>query len=288
MATTPDYKRFGFIPQWQKGYLVMRIRNRAGNITAEDLRKVADLAERYGNGQVHVTTRQAVEIPGVKEELFEQALQNILDVGLFPAVCGPRVRPVVACPGTDTCPYGLRSTRTLAEKLDGQVVARDLPAKTKIAICGCVNSCTKPQANDIGLKGVDEPIINHEACVLCGACVKRCPAKAMAIENGTLTIDRAICLSCGACMRICPKQALNPGRQGYHIYIGGKGGRYSNTGELMTEFVEEQQVIPYLEAILATYQELATKGERINSLLNRIGLAAFKTNVGEQLALSKN
>lgn len=288
MATKPDYKRFGFIPQWQKGYLVMRIRNRAGNITADDLRKVADLAERYGNGQVHVTTRQAVEIPGVKEELFEQALQNIIDVGLLPAVCGPRVRPVVACPGTDTCPYGLRNTRTLAEKLDAQFVARNLPAKTKIAISGCANSCTKPNGNDIGLKGVDEPIINHEACVLCGACVRRCPAKAMAIENEKLTNDRTICLSCGVCTRLCPKQALKPGRQGYHIYIGGKGGRYSNEGELIAEFVEEQQVIPYLEAILATYQELATKGERINLLLIRIGLAAFKTNLGEKLALIEN
>lgn len=280
----PDYKRFGFIPQRQQDYLIMRVRNRAGNMTAEGLRQLADLAERYGDGQVHVTTRQAVEIPGVKEELFEEALQAIRDAGLLPAVCGPRMRPVVACPGTDSCPYGLRTTRILAEKLDAQFVTKDLPAKTKIAISGCPNSCTKPQGNDIGFKGVVEPLIHHEACVTCGACVRRCPSKAMRIEDGTLHIDDTKCLSCGVCIRLCPQKALHPGRKGYHIYVGGKGGRYSSEGELLAPFVEEEQVIPYLEAILLAYEEMATKGERLHFLLMKTGLPNFKQKVAEEMA----
>ena len=279
----PDYKRFGFIPQRQQGYLIMRVRNCSGNMTAEGLRKLADLAERYGNGQVHVTTRQAVEIPGVKEELFEEALQAIRDAGLLPAVCGPRIRPIVACPGTDSCPYGLRATRILAKKLDDQFVTKDLPAKTKIAISGCPNSCTKPQGNDIGFKGVVEPLIDHESCIICGACVRRCPSEAMKIEDETLHIDDAKCLSCGVCIRLCPKKALCPGRQGYNIYVGGKGGRYSSESELLASFVEEEQVISYLEAILATYEELAATGERLHFLLTRTGLPNFKQKVAEKI-----
>lgn len=285
MAAKPDYKRFGFIPQRQAGYLVMRVRNRAGNITAEGLRKVADLSERYGNGQVHVTTRQAMEVPGVKEELFNEALQAILDAGLLPAVCGPRIRPVVACPGADTCPYGLRSPRILAEKLDEQYVARELPAKTKIAVSGCPNACTKPQGNDIGFKGVTEPLIHAAICVACGACVRRCPAQAMTIEDKVLKIDAEKCLSCGTCIRVCPKQALYEGRQGYRVYVGGKGGRYSFDGKLLASYVSEAEVTAYLEAILQTYEELAEKGQRLFFLIEKIGLNAFKAKVEEKVAI---
>lgn len=284
MAAKPDYKRYGFIPQRQQGALIMRIRNQAGNMTAENLRHVAELAQRYGTGQVHVTTRQAIEIPGIKEELFEEALQAIIDCGLLPAVCGPRVRPVVACPGTDTCPFGLTDTRTLAQKLDEQFVGRELPAKTKFAVSGCANSCTKPQGNDIGFKGAVEPLIDHEACVKCGVCVRRCPAKSMAIQDNSLQIDYDQCLACGVCIRLCPKKALKSGRQGYHIYVGGKGGRYSYEGKCIASFVTEEQVIPYLEAILVSYEDMGEKGQRLNLVLEKSGLPAFKNKVTENLA----
>jgi len=54
----------------------------------------------------------------VKEENFAEALQAIRDAGLLHAVCGARVRPVVACPGNSTCPYGLQDTRRLGGELD--------------------------------------------------------------------------------------------------------------------------------------------------------------------------
>lgn len=100
-----DYKKYGFIPQRQLGRLIMRIRSRGGNLTSAELRKVADLADSYGQSLIHVTTRQALEMPGVEAECFEKALHAVKTAGLLPAVCGARVRPIVACPGTDACPY---------------------------------------------------------------------------------------------------------------------------------------------------------------------------------------
>lgn len=282
MAVKPDYKKHGFIPQAQKGLLIMRIRNKAGNMTSEQMRRVAELAERYGKGQVHVTNRQGVEIPGVKEADFEQAHQAIIDAGLLPAVCGPRVRPVVACPATDTCPYGLLNARALAEKLDDDFVGRDLPAKTKFAVSGCPNSCTKPEAHDVGFKGVIEPIVAQDACVKCGACVKRCPAKAMAIDT-ELTIDYSKCLACGVCIKLCPKKALTEGRKGYHVYVGGKGGRYSYEGQLVAKYVSEKNIFPYLDALLEAYKELAGKGERLNLVVEKYGIAQLKAKVEEKL-----
>lgn len=283
MAIKPDYKCYGFIPQRQQGKLIMRIRNQAGDMTAEGLRKLADLAERFGNGQIHVTIRQGVEIPGVAEERFEEALQAIKDSGLLPAVCGPRVRPVVSCPGNYSCPYGLLDTKALAKTLDEQFVGQNVPAKTKFAISGCANACTKPQAHDIGFRGAVEPLINQEQCVKCGACVRRCPAKCMSIENNTLAIDYNKCLSCGVCTRLCPKQALTIGKTGYHIFVGGKGGRYSNEGELLATFVPEDKVTSYIDAILQAYQEMGVKGQRLNMVLATSGIDALKANVAEKL-----
>ncbi len=284
MTAKPDYKRYGFIPQRQAGLLLMRLRHRAGDTTAEDLRKAADLAERFGTGQIHVTLRQGIEIPGVKEEMFEQALQAIGDAGLLPAVCGLRVRPIVACPGNSTCPYGLIDTKSLAKTLDEQFVGRDLPAKCKFAVSGCANSCTKPQAHDIGMRGAVEPVTDPELCVTCGACVRRCPAQAMTIENKVLTIDYDKCLSCGVCIRLCPKQALKVGKSGCHILIGGKGGRYPKSAELLAKFIPENEITAYVEAVLAIYQELANKGQRLNSVLAEVGMTTIRTRIAEKLS----
>lgn len=279
----PEYKRYGFIPQRQEGLLIMRIRNKAGNMTAKELIQVATLAEKYGNGQVHVTVRQGVEIPGVKEELFEEAYQAILDAGLLPAVCGLRVRPVVACPGNTTCPYGQLDSPGLAAKLDEQFVGRDLPAKTKFAVSGCANACTKPQAHDIGFQGAVLPKVQEDKCIGCGVCVTRCPAKAITKAAGKISIDYDTCLSCGGCIRLCPKEAIIAETSGFHIYIGGKGGRYSFAGERLLSFVPENEVLPKLESILAVYQETAAKGERLQALLSRIGLSGFQEKLQEKL-----
>jgi anaerobic sulfite reductase subunit C len=274
-----DYKKHGFIPQRQPGKLVMRIRSRGGNLTADDLRKVAGLAEAFGQGVVHVTTRQALEMPGVAAECFEQALREVEAAGLLSAVCGARIRPIVACPGTDTCPYGLQNARLLAEELDRQWVGRDVPAKTKIAVSGCPNSCTKPQGNDIGFKGVCEPLVDPAACIQCGLCVRRCPAQCMKIQGQTLHIDRDRCLACGRCIGLCKKGALSAGRQGFHIYIGGKGGRYPRNGDLLATFVGEKEVLARLQAILTVYRAVAEKGERLGAVVERLGLAHFEAKV---------
>lgn len=258
--TKPDYKRYGFIPQRDPGLLIMRIRNKAGNMTAKDLNNFALLAEKFGSGQVHVTVRQGIEIPGVKEELFEEAYQAIIDAGLLPAVCGLRIRPVVSCPGNTTCPYGLVSSPALAAKLDEQFVGRDVPAKTKFAVSGCANSCTKTKAHDIGFQGAIEPILHEEKCINCGVCIKRCPAKAISKHDGKIAIDYTTCLSCGVCVRICPKQALKAEKTGFHIFAGGKGGRYSYEGKRLLSFVPEEKVLSELETILAVYQETANTG----------------------------
>lgn len=271
-----DYKRYGFISQKQPGVFAMRLRNIAGNTTVDKMLKVAELAAKYGRGQIHFTTRQAIEIPWVKEEDFPRIMNDVLEAGLLPAVCGPRVRTIVTCPGNEVCKFGLVDTVKMAEILDPIFVGRQLPAKTKFAVNGCSNSCVKPQENDIGVKGVVKTAISKAACVACGACIKKCPAKALSLHGREVSINHEKCLGCGWCIKACPRKAVIARERGCRIYVGGKIGRFPQLGQALVDMVSEKDVPAYLEEILATYQELANPGERIAQVINRIGFDKFK------------
>ncbi|MBO6010051.1 MAG: hypothetical protein J6P70_06960, partial [Ruminobacter sp.] len=56
-------KKGGFMRQKQKGYFSLRLQVVGGNLTAENIRTVSEVAEQYGHGYVHMTSRQGIEIP---------------------------------------------------------------------------------------------------------------------------------------------------------------------------------------------------------------------------------
>ena len=56
-------KKGGFMRQKQKGFFSLRIQVVGGNLTAENIKTVAEVAEKYGKGYVHMTSRQGIEIP---------------------------------------------------------------------------------------------------------------------------------------------------------------------------------------------------------------------------------
>lgn len=71
---------------------MLRLRTLAGDLTADQLRAVADLAATFGQARVHVTTRQGLEIHYVPEDALEQALGHMKEAGLLPGIAGPRLR----------------------------------------------------------------------------------------------------------------------------------------------------------------------------------------------------
>jgi anaerobic sulfite reductase subunit C len=107
-------KSKGFLPQRQENMVSMRIKATGGRIDAEKLRAIADAAEKYGHGYVHITSRQGIEIPFVKLEEAEEASSELKKQGVLKGSAGKRVRAVVACTGNKICRYGLIDCQQIA------------------------------------------------------------------------------------------------------------------------------------------------------------------------------
>ena len=124
-----------------------------GHMDSAGLQAVSRLAERFGDGSVHFTTRQGVEIPHVPFENLGPLRAALEEAGLRLAGMGRCVRGITACPGS-YCLHGAIDSQGLAQRLHAIVGARSgLPHKFKIAIAGCPNACTKPSENDLGVVG---------------------------------------------------------------------------------------------------------------------------------------
>lgn len=110
-------KKGGFMRQKQKNNFSLRLRTVGGHMSAEQLAKVAEVAEKYGEGYVHLTSRQGVEIPFIKLDQIEEVKNALAEGDVVPGVCGPRVRTVTACQGAAICQSGCIDTYALARNL---------------------------------------------------------------------------------------------------------------------------------------------------------------------------
>ncbi len=73
--------------QKQEGFFLTRIQVVGGNLTAENIKTVAEVAEKYGKGYVHMTSRQGIEIPFVNfEDIEEVKKQSLQKGGVKPGV----------------------------------------------------------------------------------------------------------------------------------------------------------------------------------------------------------
>ncbi len=159
------WKRTNVVPQKQGGYVTAAIKLFMGDITAEQMLHVADLAERYSNGNLRTTINQNVVIRWIPEDHVSALYDELVSHGL--ADPGAElVEDIIACPGTDTCGLGITSSkglaRALAEVFPAGRVPEDL-AGVDVKISGCHNSCAQHHISTIGLHGVGKRLGDHVA-----------------------------------------------------------------------------------------------------------------------------
>ena len=147
-------KTKGFIKQKGKNLFCVRIRLVGGRLNVAELLKIKEVAEKYGKGYIHLTSRQGLEIPNIALKNLEKVEKELKEVGLKIGSSGPTIRTILACQG-NICPHGLIKAYEVAKKIDERISQNEiLPNKFKISVCGCKNACSKPQENDIGIMGV--------------------------------------------------------------------------------------------------------------------------------------
>ncbi len=138
------------VPLSYVGFLVP-----VGRITTTQMRTVADLAERYGNGEIRVTIGQNLIIPNIPEP----KLGSLMDEPLFkelPYDPSPIMRGLVACTGTDYCHMALIDTKThameVARELERRTAGRKIQPLT-MHWSGCPAGCGMHQVATIGMQG---------------------------------------------------------------------------------------------------------------------------------------
>ncbi len=122
-----------------------------GLVTPAQLRKMADVAEKYQAKALKLTSVGRVAMVGFREEDIDAVWQEL---GMEPgAAVGLCVRSVKACPGTAFCRLGQQDAVALGLELDRRYHGRQLPGKFKIGASGCPNQCAETSVKDLGFFG---------------------------------------------------------------------------------------------------------------------------------------
>lgn len=276
-----ELKKGGFMKQKQKGFGSLRLQVVGGNLTAENIKTVAEVAEKYGRGYVHMTSRQGIEIPFINVEQLAEVKEALAAGGVKTGVCGPRVRTVTACQGSEICPSGCIDTYTLAKELDERYFGRELPHKFKFGVTGCQNNCLKAEENDVGIKGGMEVEYKEDACISCGVCIKACRTGALSMVDGKVVLDDSKCNKCARCVKSCPTDAW-VGTPGYIVSFGGTFGNFIYKGEELVPMIKDKDTLfRVTDAAIEYFEENAKPSERFRKTLERLGEEGLREKVLE-------
>lgn len=269
-------KKGGFMRQKQKGMFSLRLQVIGGTLTAENLQVIYQVAEKFGKGYVHLTSRQGVEIPYIRVEDIEEVKEELAKGGCKPGVCGPRVRTVTACQGNTVCPSGNVDCYKIAMELDRRYYARELPHKFKFGVTGCQNNCLKAEENDVGVKGALDVKWDKDKCIFCGVCEKACRVGALTIEGDNILLDESKCNYCGRCAKACPTEAW-VGEEAYIVSFGGLFGNTINQGLSILPLIKsEEQLYRVTDSAIQFFDDNGKPSERFKFTIDRVGWDALK------------
>lgn len=290
---TKKLKKNAFRVSKVRGVGASRIRVPGGYLDARVLGMVQEIAQEYGNGYVHLTTRQGFEIEGIRLEDMDQInekLQPIIELLEInqkePGTGYPAsgTRNISACIGNNVCPFANFNTAQMAKDIEKAVFPNDL--HFKIACTGCSNDCAKARMHDFGIIGMTMPQYNPDRCVACQACIKGCKSlsvNALRLENYKIKRDEEKCVGCGVCVTKCPTRAFTrSARKYYKLTIMGRTGKKNpRLGEDFLVWADADNII---KIILNTYRfvdkyispDAPARKEHIGYIIDRVGFEEYK------------
>ena len=128
-------------------------RMRGGVTSADQLRRIADAADRYGVRMIKVTGSQRIDLLGVRKEDLPAIWE---DIGMPSGhAYGKAVRMVKSCVGTEFCRFGIGDSIKLGVELEHEWEGLYTPGKVKSGCSGCPRNCAEATVKDIGIVAVE-------------------------------------------------------------------------------------------------------------------------------------
>jgi len=261
----------------------LRVRVPGGLIDPECLMLVSEISSKYGDGKIHITTRQGFEILGIDMEdmlavnemaqpLIEKLNINQDEKGKGYSAAG--TRNVSACIGNKVCPKAQYNTTNFARRIEKAIFPNDL--HFKVALTGCPNDCIKTCL----------PEYEMDRCVACGACVKKCKkvsVEALKMENNKIVRDANKCIGCGECVINCPMSAWTRSPKKYYklMIMGRTGKKNPRLAEDWLRWVDEDSIVKIIENTYQYVKEYISKDapngkEHIGYIVDRTGFQEFR------------
>jgi ferredoxin-nitrite reductase len=143
----------GVHPQRQSGLRYVGVSVPVGRLPAAQMRALADIADKFGNGELRLTVWQNLLVPNIPTDRLEMAVESLRAAGLDYSA-GAVLRGTVACTGNRGCRYSATDTKTHAVELASMLDARfKIDQPVNLHVTGCPHSCAQHYVGDIGLLG---------------------------------------------------------------------------------------------------------------------------------------
>lgn len=250
-----DLKTGGYIKQRQKDKFTVRCMVPGGRLPIKKMKKLVEVAEKYGADYVHLSVRQSVEIPYVDYHNFDKIVSELAEVDQKVASCGPRVRVPTACSGCEYNPNGLTDTQGLVQEINQKFFGSKCNHKFKIAFSGCPIDCPGTYHMDLGFQGGIFPRWEEESCTGCRICASACQEDAIHDhqDTGMPIFNPDKCLYCADCIRACPTEAWVNDKIGHIVRVGGHGGRHPLKATIVAKFIGDEDVPKVVEKTVEWY-----------------------------------
>ncbi|MDP2795225.1 MAG: nitrite reductase large subunit NirB [Sulfurisoma sp.] len=127
-----------------------------GSVTVDQLRAIADVAEKFEVPEMKITGGQRIDLFGVKKEKLPEVWGFLTERGLVSGhAYGKALRTVKTCVGSDWCRFGVQDSTQMGIDLEEMTWGSWTPHKYKMAVSGCPRNCAEATIKDFGVVGID-------------------------------------------------------------------------------------------------------------------------------------
>lgn len=246
------------------GFFMIRVRIPNGLTSSYQLRALATVAEKYGNGLIDLTTRQQVQLRHVRIESVPNVFEQLEAVGLTTMQTGmDNVRNIMGCPVAGLHPNEILDASSVAKAFTDHLVGNrdftNLPRKFNVAVTGCPDNCLHTETQDLALVPATREI------------------------GGKVGVGGAL-----------PSGAPSHSREvGFNVLIGGKlGSGGYRIATPLDVFVKPDEAVEVCSAIVLLYRDNGNREartqNRLSFLIEEWGEVRFRaeleTRLGHPLA----